>query len=118
MGNSAKRFGNTVLNGIDRAVNPIVSVGGKIRSGVRDAFNVAKSIPVMGDLVEEATNIPIPQAGGMSLNTMGKQFDKTVGTLGTVNDLAHGKSVSRDQVNDLLSAPMNRIRISRGLPPK
>ena len=86
-----KSVGGSILGGVKSLGRGILNVGNTIRSGISKGLDIARKIPVVGGLVDEALNMPLPGVG-VSLSEVGGIADTALNTVNNVADVVSNAS--------------------------
>jgi hypothetical protein len=116
-----KKTGSKIFDGIRSGVRKVVDFARSVRDNIGKGMNVVKNIPVIGDLVEYGSNVPIPIFGGRSLRDVGDIASGAIDAGGAIadsldNPTEANKEVAYDRLRDVGSRMelLNRARAGRG----
>ena len=84
--NSLFKGAKSVFGGLSKGARSVYNMGNTIKTGISKGVSFAKKIPIIGDVVDSALNVPLPYVG-MSANQLGSFADKGLSRLGTGADV-------------------------------
>ena len=86
-----KDTASNVWGGFKDGLGSVVNVGNNIRDGFNNVYDKIKSVPVVGELLDTAVNMPIPYFGNRSASEMAGYANKGLDYANKVNNLTQSK---------------------------